>query len=337
MKNDARKMALENQIELAQQNAIDFTHACMTIALHDVFGVGKDRLDKVTQRKDEINGELMQRMAIPAKNQKAQLNEAEKWLVGLLPEGVVSVFRIPVVKGVPRKRREVQLKMAIDRAATLEWRGYATACAQVLGFGPRRLEKLRQETIANFGQLNEAEKWLVGLLPEGVVSVFRIPVVKGVPRKRREVQLKMAIDRAATLEWRGYATACAQVLGFGPRRLEKLRQETIANFGQLNEWVETDGVDVAMEMLCRCARDAYKTEVEVLDVPDEAVLEKQRRETAETIRQLQVQAVQREVSRKRVPCVLPLSEAEVQRRVEAVTSSVHSSPEMSTVLSRRRI
>ena len=33
MKNDARKMALENQIELAQQNAIDFTHACMTIAL----------------------------------------------------------------------------------------------------------------------------------------------------------------------------------------------------------------------------------------------------------------------------------------------------------------
>lgn len=162
MKNDARKMALENQIELAQQNAIDFTHACMTIALHDVFGVGKDRL-------------------------------------------------------------------------------------------------------------------------------------------------------------------------------EKLRQETIANFGQLNEWVEQDGVDVAMEMLCRCARDAYKTEVEVLDVPDEAVLEKQRRETAETIRQLQVQAVQREVSRKRVPCVLPLSETEVQRRVEAVTSSVHSSPEMSTVLSRRRI
>lgn len=177
MKNDARKMALENQIELAQQNAIDFTRACMTIALHDVFGVGKDRLDKVTQRKDEINGELMRRMALPAKNQKAQLNE----------------------------------------------------------------------------------------------------------------------------------------------------------------WVETDGVDVAMEMLCRCARDAYKTEVEVLDVPDEAVLEKQRRETAETIRQLQVQAVQREVSRKRVPCVLPLSEAEVQRRVEAVTSSVHSSPEMSTVLSRRRI
>lgn len=146
---------MENQIDLVQQNAIDFTHACMTIALHEVFGVGKERLDKVTRRKDEINGELMRRMALPAKNRKAQLDEAEKWLVGLLPEGVVSVFRIPVVKGVPRKRREVQLKMAIDKAATLEGRGYAAACAQVLGFGPQRLEKLRQETIANFGQLNE--------------------------------------------------------------------------------------------------------------------------------------------------------------------------------------
>lgn len=66
MKNNARKMAMENQIDLVQQNAIDFTHACMTIALHEVFGVGKERLDKVTRRKDEINGELMRRMALPA-------------------------------------------------------------------------------------------------------------------------------------------------------------------------------------------------------------------------------------------------------------------------------
>lgn len=181
MKNNARKMAMENQIDLVQQNAIDFTHACMTIALHEVFGVGKERLDKVTRRKDEINGELMRRMALPAKNRKAQLDEAEKWLVGLLPE-------------------------------------------------------------------------------------------------------------------------------------------TIANFGQLNEWVEQDGVDVAMEMLCRCARDAYKTDVQVEDVPDEAVLERQRRETAAMVRQLEVQAVRQEVSRMRVPCVLPLSEAAMREKVEAVNA-----------------
>ena len=256
------KMSLSAEMDLTQDSVVQLTCWCGQIALHELWGLGRTRLDRITRRKELLGSQSLAVVMQPDKNGMPQTEKA---------------------------------------------------------------------------QLNEAEKWLVGLLPEGVVSVFRVPVIKGVPRKRREVQLKMAIDRAATLEWRGYATACAQVLGFGPRRLEKLRQETIANFGQLNEWVETDGVDVAMEMLCRCARDAYKTEVEVLDVPDEAVLEKQRRETAETIRQLQVQAVQREVSRKRVPCVLPLSEAEVQRRVEAVTSSVHSSPEMSTVLSRRRI
>ena len=110
------------------------------------------------------------------------------------------------------------------------------------------------------------------------------------------------------------------MLGFGPQRLEKLRQETIANFGQLNEWVEQDGVDVAMEMMCRCARDAYKTDVQVEDVPDEAVLERQRRETAAMVRQLEVQAVRQEVSRMRVPCVLPLSEAAMREKVEAVNA-----------------
>lgn len=38
-------------------------------------------------------------------------------------------------------------------------------------------------------------------------TALRVPVVKGVPKKRREVQIKMAIDQAATLEWRVYAAA----------------------------------------------------------------------------------------------------------------------------------
>lgn len=250
------KMSLSAEMDLTQDSVVQLTCWCGQIALHELWGLGRTRLDRITRRKELLGSQSLAVVMQPDKNGMPQTEKARR---------------------------------------------------------------LRAEAI-----------------PKGVPTEFRVPALR-TPRKRREVQLKMAIDRAATLEWRGYATACAQVLGFGPRRLEKLRQETIANFGQLNEWVETDGVDVAMEMLCRCARDAYKTEVEVLDVPDEAVLEKQRRETAETIRQLQVQAVQREVSRKRVPCVLPLSETEVQRRVEAVTSSVHSSPEMSTVLSRRRI
>lgn len=50
-----KKMSLENRITLAQNNAIDFTHACMTIALHEMFGLGRERLEKVDKRKGAVS------------------------------------------------------------------------------------------------------------------------------------------------------------------------------------------------------------------------------------------------------------------------------------------
>lgn len=250
------KMSLSAEMDLTQDSVVQLTCWCGQIALHELWGLGRTRLDRITRRKELLGSQSLAVVMQPDKNGMPQTEKARR---------------------------------------------------------------LRAEAI-----------------PKGVPTEFRVPALR-TPRTRREQQLKMVGDRAATMAWQLMALACVQELGFGADRLNRLYAEMRHNYEQLNEWGKTDGLDVAMEMLCRCARDAYKTEVEVLDVPDEAVLEKQRRETAETIRQLQVQAVQREVSHKLVPCVLPLSEAEVQRRVEAVTSSVHSSPEMSTVLSRRRI
>ena len=43
-----QKMSLEDSITLAQNNASDFTHACVTIALNEKFGIGKERQKKVT-------------------------------------------------------------------------------------------------------------------------------------------------------------------------------------------------------------------------------------------------------------------------------------------------
>lgn len=40
-----------------------------------------------------------------------------------------------------------------------------------------------------------------------------------------------------------------------------------------------DGVDVALERFCRCARDAYKTDVQVEDIPDAQALHQQQRQT----------------------------------------------------------
>lgn len=48
------KLSLEDGITLAQNNAIDFTHACVTIALNEKFGIGKERQKKVNAVRNEV-------------------------------------------------------------------------------------------------------------------------------------------------------------------------------------------------------------------------------------------------------------------------------------------
>lgn len=78
-----------------------------------------------------------------------------------------------------------------------------------------------------------------------------------------------------------------------------------------------DGVDVAMERFCRCARDAYKTDVQVEDIPDAEALHRQQRQTRQALDGLAERAWMVEASRKRVGC-LPLAPEEVARRIAQV-------------------
>lgn len=187
-----KKLSLTEKISLAENNAVDFMHACVTIALHDEYEVGVQRLRKVNLRRDAINEEMLEVMAQPRKSGREQ---------------------------------------------------------------------------AAAGQA-----WLVSLLPEGAETEFRVPLGKGAARKQKELQIRMAVDNAATLEWRVYAAACAEVLGFGAKRLNDLHKAVLENFRQLSAWAIEDGVDVALERFCRCARDAYKTDVQVEDIPDAQAL-----------------------------------------------------------------
>ena len=41
-----KKLSLTEKISLAENNAVDFMHACVTIALHDEYEVGVQRLRK---------------------------------------------------------------------------------------------------------------------------------------------------------------------------------------------------------------------------------------------------------------------------------------------------
>ena len=145
-----KKLSLTEKISLAENNAVDFMHACVTIALHDEYEVGVQRLRKVNLRRDEINEEMLEVMAQPRKSGREQAAAGQAWLVSLLPEGAETEFRVPLGKGAARKQKELQIRMAVDNAATLEWRVYAAACAEVLGFGAKRLNDLHKAVTGEF-------------------------------------------------------------------------------------------------------------------------------------------------------------------------------------------
>lgn len=220
-----KKLSLTEKISLAENNAVDFMHACVTIALHDEYEVGVQRLRKVNLRRDEINEEMLEVMAQPRKSGREQ----------------------------------------------------------------------------------------------------------AAARKQKELQIRMAVDNAATLEWRVYAAACAEVLGFGAKRLNDLHKAVLENFRQLSAWAIEDGVDVALERFCRCARDAYKTDVQVEDIPDAQALHQQQRQTRQALDGLAERAWLVEASRKRVGC-LPLAPAEVEKRIQTVLQA----PAMPESWERRR-
>lgn len=232
-----KKMSLENRITLAQNNAVDFTHACVTIALHEVFGLGRERLEKVNKRRNEVNGEVLRIMA---------------------------------------------------------------KCGQPL------------EATQN------AEAWLRTRMPEGTPWELLIPNAKGVAKTHAELKIKGAVDEAATLEWRVYAVACAEVLGFRAARMNRLYDATMDNYRQLNQWVLEEGVDVALEWFRRAAAQGYGTKVEVLDVPEEREVEAYRQQSEEAVWEVQKTQIRAQVSRMRVPCTLPLAKDEMDRRIQAV-------------------
>lgn len=114
-------------------------------------------------------------------------------------------------------------------------------------------------------------------------------------------------------------------------RRDAINEEMLENFRQLSAWAIEDGVDVALERFCRCARDAYKTDVQVEDIPDAQALHQQQRQTRQALDGLAERAWMVEASRKRVGC-LPLAPAEVEKRIQTVLQA----PAMPESWERRR-
>lgn len=211
------KMSLTTELDLTREGTAEMTRWCIIIALHQSFGIGAARLNKILARAEALGQE------------------------------------------------------SLDVAMTVNDRGMPST---------DRSLALRRS-------------WM----PEGVDPDFRVPVLHS-PRTRRQEQLRMAGNVAASMVWTLCAEACIEELGFGAVRLNRLKEEALANYRQMNEEGHTDGLDVAMEHLRRCAEDALKEEVTVDDQPDEDRVRQSERDYEEQKRAFLKRAVMQQLGRR---------------------------------------
>ena len=149
-----RKMNLAQEMDLTREGTAEMTRWCIIIALHQCFGVGKDRLNKLENRAEELGYESLN-VAMTANDKGMPSTDRSKALrESWLPEDVETEFRVPILR-YTRSRREEQLRMAGNVAAGMVWTLYARACMDVLGYSSKRLNRLREEALANYRQVNE--------------------------------------------------------------------------------------------------------------------------------------------------------------------------------------
>lgn len=249
-----KKMDLAAELDLTQDSVVQLTSWCAQIALHELWGLGRTRLDRLTRRQEILGGESMAVVMQPDRNGMPQTEKARQMRVEALPDGVPAEFRVPALR---------------------------------------------------------------------------------TPRTRREVQLKIVGDRAATMAWQLMALACVQELGFGADRLNRLYTEMRRNYEQLNEWGKADGVDVAMERLRRCACEALQTEeIVVENIDDEKTVETLRQsyqaQEDEFVKRAVMMAAGRRAG-KQGAARLPISGDEVQRKIAAAKAQFDAGT------SRRRV
>ena len=87
-------------------------------------------------------------------------------------------------------------------------------------------------------------------LPDGALT-FRVPLRRA-PKSRREQELRIAGDRAATFTW-----------------LVRLHTATLENYRQFSDW-ELDGADWAFSRLQHCAQQALQEELDIVETPEDA-------------------------------------------------------------------
>lgn len=121
------KMSLTTELDLTREGTAEMTRWCILIALHQSFGIGAARLNKILARAEKLGQESLNvamtvnDRGMPSTDRSLALRRS--WM----PKNVDPDFRVPVLRS-PRTRREEQLRMAGDVAAGMVWTLCAKAC-----------------------------------------------------------------------------------------------------------------------------------------------------------------------------------------------------------------
>ena len=121
---------------------------CLLIALHQRFGVGADRMERIAGDAEKLQKEIA--AIIDEHGTAAGIAEMQRRLDGIC----LTEMRVPLNRNT-KNRREVELRMAADQTVTAMWCCFALAIHQTLGFGRDRLNRLHKETVENYRQFNE--------------------------------------------------------------------------------------------------------------------------------------------------------------------------------------
>lgn len=121
---------------------------CLLIALHQRFGVGADRMERIAGKAEKLQKEIA--AIIDEHGTAAGIAEMQRRLDGIC----LTEMRVPLNRNT-KNRREVELRMAADQTVTAMWCCFALAIHQTLGFGRDRLNRLHKETVENYRQFNE--------------------------------------------------------------------------------------------------------------------------------------------------------------------------------------
>lgn len=188
---------LQREVEKTRKGVAQITCWCIVIALHQKFGVGRERLERLAGEIDGLQETWVEEIARSGHVQAMRMLQSQ--VMG------PAEFRVPVLRA-PRTRREESLRTAGNEAATASWCVFALAIRKVLGFGENRMKQLHEETVANYRQVNEWGRedmeWAMQRLAHCAGMAMRETVTVLHDEEEQTDPLKEAAEYAAWMEKR---------------------------------------------------------------------------------------------------------------------------------------